>query len=119
VHAATTATLNLTNVNKSTAAAHLAELAAEATGAFRADLSAQAQAAFGQVISGSKVSSVGTVNSSAISSISSSQAVVLVAVTSTVRNSQAPAGQSRAYRLRVSLQRSSGHWLVSNLEFVA
>ena len=47
------------------------------------------------------------------------QATVLTAVTSIVKNTEAPEGQQRVYRMKMTLDHTDGRWLVSNVEFVA
>ena len=47
------------------------------------------------------------------------EAVWPVAARGTVRNKTSKKAQPRSYRLQVDLERVSGRWLVSGLEFVA
>lgn len=43
----------------------------------------------------------------------------LTAVTSVVKNTEAPEGQQRVYRMKMTLDHNDSRWLVSNVEFVA
>ena len=63
--------------------------------------------------------STGAAREVAIVTSDDSSATTIAAVTSTVKNSEVPDGQPRVYRMKLSLERHDGRWLVSNVEFVA
>jgi Mce-associated membrane protein len=117
VQAADQMVVNLTSMSASTEHQDMTKLMDGATGSFRAEFSQQAQA-FEQVLSQSKVTSTGRVVESGLVSADDNNAVALTAVTATVKNTDAPNGQQRVYRMRVTLQHQGNQWLVSNLEFV-
>ena len=66
-----------------------------------------------------QVESTGEVKSVGIIDATDDHATVLAAVTSTVKNTEAPDGELRVYRMKMILDQVDGRWLVSNVEFVA
>jgi Mce-associated membrane protein len=110
--------VNLTSVDKDSAQQSIQHLVDGATGDFRDQFSQQAQA-YQQMVTDSQVASSGKIVESGVVSIDDKTAVVLAAATATVKNKDAPSGEQRVYRMRITLQNESDRWLVSKLEFVA
>ena len=88
------------------------------TGPFR-DQFTSASGSFGDVLNQGRVESTGEVKEAGLVTSDDEHAVVLAAVTSTVKNTEAPDGEIRVYRMKVSLDSVDGNWLVSDVEFVA
>ncbi|WP_368680139.1 hypothetical protein R1X32_05800 (plasmid) [Rhodococcus opacus] len=88
------------------------------TGPFR-DQFTSASGNFGDVLNQGQVESTGEVKEAGLVTSDDEHAVVLAAVTSTVKNTEAPDGEIRVYRMKVSLDSVDGNWLVSDVEFVA
>ncbi|MGW5145888.1 hypothetical protein [Rhodococcus koreensis] len=88
------------------------------TGPFR-DQFTSASGSFGDVLNQGQVESTGEVKEAGLVEADDDHAVVLAAVTSTVKNTEAPDGEIRVYRMKVSLDSADGNWLVSDVEFVA
>ncbi|MCD2114736.1 hypothetical protein LQ384_26910 [Rhodococcus rhodochrous] len=74
---------------------------------------------FVDVLNEGQVESTGEVKSAGIVDSTDDHATVLAAVTSTVKNTEAPDGEIRVYRMKMTLDLVEGRWLVSNVEFVA
>lgn len=110
--------VNLTSVDQATAQRDIQRVVDGATGTFRDQFSQQA-GAYQKMLLDSQVSSAGKVVESGVTSIDGDKAVVLAAATATVKNKDAPAGEQRVYRMRLSLQNENDRWMVSKLEFVA
>lgn len=110
--------VQLVTLDHSSAKKNLDAIAADSTGAFR-DQWDKISANFASVLENGKVESTGEVKASGLVDIDDAHATVLTAVTSTVKNTEAPEGQQRVYRMKLTLAHSDGHWLVSNVEFVA
>jgi Mce-associated membrane protein len=109
--------VNLTTLKQATAQQDIARLLQGATGQFRQQFG-DASGSFQTVLHQAQVDSTGQVKEAAIESSDDQKASVLVAASATVKNTEAPQGQSRVYRMRVSMEHSGDSWLVSNVEFV-
>ncbi len=96
----------------------LDQILTSTTGDFRQQF-ADVSGSFEKVLGDGQVQSTGQVELAGISKIDDGQATVLAAVTSTVKNTEAPDGERRTYRMRLTLDDIDGDWLVSNVEFVA
>lgn len=88
------------------------------TGPFH-DQFAKSSGGFVDVLNEGQVESTGEVKSAGIVEATDDSATVLAAVTSTVKNVEAPDGELRVYRMKMTLDLIDGRWLVSNVEFVA
>ena len=88
------------------------------TGAFREQF-ISASGSFGDVLSTGQVESTGEVKEAGIVTADDNHAVALAAVASTVKNTEAPNGEIRVYRMKVTLDAVNDQWLVSDVEFVA
>lgn len=108
----------LVSLDHSTASDDLARIAADSTGSFK-DQFDEVSGSFAEVLGNGQVESTGEVTEAGIVDSTDEKATVLAAVTSTVKNTEAPGGQQRVYRMKVSLGNVDGNWLVSNVEFVA
>jgi Mce-associated membrane protein len=91
-------------------------LVEESSGDFKQQLIAQTDS-FSQGVADAKVTSRGTVTESAIQFASDEHAILLVTANATVKNTAAPNGVDRQYRVVVELERLDGApWTVSKLD---
>ncbi|WP_040795751.1 hypothetical protein [Nocardia higoensis] len=109
---------DLVSLRHDTAAADVQRIAEGTTGTFR-DQFTGTGATFTTVLEQGKVESTGHAEEVALLDVDDTKATTLAAVVSTVKNTEAPEGQPRVYRMKVTLESSSGTWLVSNVEFVS
>lgn len=109
---------NLVTLGKDNADADLSRVIDGTTGDFREQF-VSAAVGFGELLAEGGVESVGEVKSAGIVDSNDETAIVLAAVTSTVKNNEAPTGEVRVYRMKLTLADIEGKWLVSNVEFVA
>lgn len=109
--------VNLVTLRHGSAREDLDRILQGTTGAFR-DQFTDVSGSFGQVLEQGQVESTGEVKSAGLVDSDDSTATVIAAVTSTVKNTEAPEGDPRSYRMKVSLDKSGSEWLVSNVEFV-
>lgn len=117
VAAASREVAGLITVSDKTTQEDLDALREGATADFAAELEEQS-AALRTALQQQKVVSTGTVASAGVVSWSPERARVIVAAVGEVKNAGS-AGTPRAYRLQVDLRNVEGHWLVSDMEFVA
>lgn len=110
--------VNFVTMGHSSADSDLARILDGTTGDFRAQFASMADG-FRLLLDQGAVQSSGQVVGAGIVEADDDRATVLSAVTSTVKNSEAPDGEIRVYRMKLSLEHSDGRWLVSNVEFVA
>jgi Mce-associated membrane protein len=117
--AARQATVNFMSISAATVDSDIERIATGATGDFRDEFTRDA-AQVRSAVTQNKVASQGTVLRTGLVSGDTRTAVVLVAIDSTVHNKSAPNGRLSHYRIRVGLakDRQTGHWLVSQLQFV-
>ena len=118
VAAASAEVVNLTTVSAKDSAESIRRLLAGAAPSFQKEFKAS-QSAFENALTNEKVVSKGVVDSAGLVSLSGNKATVLVAVSATVTNTNTKSPETRTYRLRVSVERISGKWLVSEMAFVA
>lgn len=109
--------VTLTTVNPKNVKEQMRLLLAHSTGEFRRQFDA-ASPTFAKVVNDGEVSSKGTVAEAGVVSLSDDRSSVLVALNSTVRNSETDEDEPRNYRLRVDLEKEADQWLVSNMRFV-
>lgn len=117
VAAARAAVTDLTTADYRHPQRYLGRLRGDATGKFLSLLTNSATG-FANVLAAGKVQTAGRVVAVGVQRAGPATAELTVVADVTVRNAQAPAGGRRVYRLRVSLIRAGGHWLVSNVDFV-
>ncbi|UZG52818.1 hypothetical protein [Rhodococcus opacus] len=108
----------LVSLNHNSAQQDLDRIAANATGQFRDQFDSVADS-FAQVLGNGQVESTGEVKAAGIVDANDDTATVLAAVTSLVKNSEAPEGQPRVYRMKATLNHIDNQWLVASVEFVA
>lgn len=98
--------------------ADLNRIKSVATGSFQQQFE-QLATSFEQVLSSGEVLSTGSVKEAGIITADDDAAQVLAAVSSIVKNTEAPDGQQRVYRMKVDLTAADHAWKVSNVEFVS
>ncbi|GAC61461.1 hypothetical protein GSI01S_18_00210 [Gordonia sihwensis NBRC 108236] len=98
--------------------ADLDRISAVATGSFQKQFG-QLATSFEQVLASGEVRSTGAVKEAGIVEADDDSAKVLAAVSSVVKNTEAPDGQQRVYRMLVDLERQGDDWKVGNVEFVS
>jgi Mce-associated membrane protein len=108
---------NLFTIDKADPKGSLDRLTSGATGEFKQQLVGQADE-LSKAVSAANASSTGTVSEAGVRAVVDDRAAVLVSALARVRGDKAPQGETLAYRMVVSLQRTDGVWLVSGLEFV-
>jgi Mce-associated membrane protein len=116
--AARQAVISLTSLSHQNAEQTYTRLLQGTTGDYRNQLSQQA-GPFKDALTQGQVESSGQVLEAGVDKLDGATATALVVATANVKNTQAPQGENRQYRLHLTLQRQDGQWLVSNLEFVA
>ncbi|MGK2237492.1 MAG: Mce-associated membrane protein [Rhodococcus sp. (in: high G+C Gram-positive bacteria)] len=110
--------VNLVTLGKDSADADLSRVIDGTTGDFREQF-VSAAGGFGALLTEGGVESVGEVKAVGIVDSNEEAATVLAAVTSTVKNNEAPGGEVRVYRMKLTVTAVGSTWLVSNVEFVA
>ncbi|BAH55891.1 MULTISPECIES: hypothetical protein [Rhodococcus] len=115
---ATQMSTNLVTLRHQSVDEDIKKVADGTTGPFH-DQFATSSGGFGDVLNQGQVESTGEVKSAGIIDSSDDHATVLAAVTSTVKNTEAPDGEMRVYRMKLTLDLVDGRWLVSDVEFVA
>jgi len=109
--------VNMTSLDFNNAKEGVQRILDSSTGEFKADFSSRATD-FVKVVQESKVVTKGTVNLTAMQSMSEDSAVVLVAATSEVTNSAGAKNDPRAWRLKVTVNRDGGVLKMAKVEFV-
>ena len=108
---------DMTTLDFNKAAADVARVLSNSTGEFHADFASRVDD-FTAVVRDSKVVTSGTVNATAVESMTRESAVVLVAATSTVTNAAGGKEQPRKWRLSVTVSRDGDQLKMSKVEFV-
>ncbi|WP_285032525.1 hypothetical protein [Mycolicibacterium sp. lyk4-40-TYG-92] len=109
--------VNMTSLDFNNAKEGVQRILDSSTGEFKADFNTRATD-FVKVVQDSKVVTKGTVNLTAVQSMSEDSAVVLVAATSEVTNSAGAKNDPRAWRLKVTVNRDGGVLKMAKVEFV-
>ncbi|WP_055474524.1 hypothetical protein [Gordonia sp. HS-NH1] len=109
---------NLVTLRHGSADADVQRIRDGATGEFLNQIG-DTTGGFAAVLKQGQVDSTGEANEVAILSSNNKAATVIAAVTSQVKNSEAPEGQPRVYRMKLQLTHVDDRWLVSNVEFVS
>lgn len=109
--------VNMTSLDFNNAKEGVQHILDSSTGEFKADFTSRAND-FVKVVQESKVVTKGTVNLTAVQSMSVDSAVVLVAATSEVTNSAGAKNDPRAWRLKVTVNRDGGVLKMAKVEFV-
>lgn len=110
--------LNLTTIDWQHAEADMQRILDGATGQFHDDFASRSQP-FIEVVKQAKSTSVGTITEAGLESEDDGHARVLVAVAVKATAEGAPEQDSRAWRMRITVQRDGDQPKVSNVEFVA
>lgn len=110
--------LNLTTIDWQQAEGDVQRVLDSATGTFYDDFQKRSQP-FVEVVKQAQSKSVGTIAEAGLESVSGDEAEVLVAVTVQTSNAGAPEQQPRAWRMRLTVQKTGDDEAkVSNVEFV-
>lgn len=109
--------VNLTTIDWHHADADVQRILAGATGTFYDDFSQRSQP-FVEVVKKVQSVSTGTVTTAGLESSTDTEARVLVAVSVQTTTNDAPQQSSRAWRMRLSIQKVGDDAKVSNVEFV-
>jgi Mce-associated membrane protein len=109
--------VNLTTIDWHHADADVQRILAGATGTFYDDFSQRSQP-FVEVVKKVQSVSTGTVTTAGLESSTDNEARVLVAVSVQTTTNDAPQQSSRAWRMRLSIQKVGDDAKVSNVEFV-
>ncbi|WP_020501729.1 hypothetical protein [Sciscionella marina] len=117
VDAARNEVLNLLTIRPGQAKAGADKLMEGATGQFKQSFGAEKET-YLKMIDGQHVTSDGGIDAAGIESSGSSNATVLVAAHSTVKNDSNKKGSAREYRLKVMMTKVDDRWLASNVQFV-
>ncbi|MCW2751418.1 MAG: hypothetical protein JWR83_2528 [Aeromicrobium sp.] len=118
VAAARKEVLALTTISANSTNQDINRILGGASKEFRAQFQDQATT-FRKALSDGQVTSTGKIASAGLASFTGSKAQVLVAASGTVKNKTTTSAQPRNYRLKVSLVKSGGDWLVSGMDFVS
>lgn len=109
--------LALTSVGAETAQQDIDRLIRCATGDFKNQFTQQ-QGTFRKVLKLGAVKSQGQIQDAGVVSQDNGTVVVLIAANATVENSQNPKGEQRQYRMKATMIKRDGQWLMSKLGFV-
>lgn len=109
---------NLVTLRHGSADADVQRIRDGATGEFLNQIG-DTTGGFAAVLKQGQVDSIGEADEVAILSSNDETATAIAAVTSQVKNSEAPEGQPRVYRMKLQLAHVGGRWLVSDVEFVS
>jgi Mce-associated membrane protein len=109
--------VNMTSLDFNNAKEGVQHILDSSTGEFKADFASRATD-FVKVVQDSKVVTKGTVNLTAVQSMSKDSAVVLVAATSEVTNSAGAKNDPRSWRLKVTVSRDGDVLKMAKVEFV-
>lgn len=109
---------DLTTLSPTTLEPTLERLKKRLTGTFARQFDAF-YSTFASVVSEQKVTSRGSVQSVALSSLNDRSAVALVAARAVVTSKESKREIQRAYRFEVSLSKRGERWLISGMRFVS
>lgn len=106
------------NLGKDDTAASMAELRHNAVGAF-ADQVDTLEQTITALLDQGEVSASGDVLCAGVEKATDDEVTVLVAARGLIRNAEIPQGQTRDYRMAMTVTHKDGKWLVSDVEFLA
>ncbi|MCW2751518.1 MAG: hypothetical protein JWR83_2628 [Aeromicrobium sp.] len=115
---AKTAALGLSNLAPDTIEKQMASLIKISDGTFLEQLKNNQAGQINSVRKG-KVRSVGTIDAVGVVSSDDKSVVVAIALTAKVTGAKVTKPEVNLYRLKVSVAKKSGTWLVTNVEFVS
>jgi Mce-associated membrane protein len=107
----------LTTMTAETVEGRLDEMQRHVTGSFASQLERFASV-FASAVKTSKVTAKGQIEMSGVEKYSGKSATILVASSASIQTAKQKRATVRNYRMRVDLERQSGEWLVSGMEFV-
>jgi Mce-associated membrane protein len=111
------AAVNLVSVNYNTVDADIARVRDSSTGDF-GSLFGQNSDSYAGIVKQGKVISTGQVTEAGVESLDGDDAQILAAISSKVQNSQVPQGETRQYRVEMSMHYQDGAWKVAKMEFI-
>jgi Mce-associated membrane protein len=111
------AAVNLVSVNYNTADADIQRVRDSSTGDF-ASLFGQNTDSYAGVVKQGKVISTGQVTEAGVESLDGDDAQVIAGISSKVQNTQVPQGETRQYRVEMSMHYEDGAWKVAKMEFI-
>ncbi|MGV0834366.1 Mce protein [Mycolicibacterium thermoresistibile] len=109
--------LNLTNIDHTRAEADVQRILDLATGAFHDDFQRRSPS-FIEVVRNAQAKSEGTITEVALESLTGDEGLVLVAANVDTSNAAAEEQEVRAWRMRLTVQKTDDTAKVSNVEFV-
>lgn len=115
--AARQAAVNLTTIDFNSVESDVRRVLDGATGDF-GGLFGQNVDSYVGVVKEGQVVTKGEIAEAGVQELDDSSATVLVAITTTVKNKNVPNGEQRSYRLVERMEKHSGSWLVSRVDFV-
>jgi Mce-associated membrane protein len=118
ITAAKSDAVDVATYNYKTLSADFGRVEAESTPQFRGSFE-KSSAALAKVLTQYKASATAVALDAGVASISSSQAVVLVFINQTVNNTTQKNTSADESRVKVTLQRSGGKWLLAHLTLPA
>jgi Mce-associated membrane protein len=118
VAAARQRALSLTSINFNTADKDVNNVISGATGDFRT-MFTQNLSSYVDIVKKNQVITTGQVTAAGVQDINAKTAHIILAVQSDVRNTAAPKGEVRTYRMALQMEhQGDGSWLVSRVDFV-
>ena len=117
VEAASNGVVALLSIDHGRAAADVQRVLDSSIGAFRDDFASRAED-FIKTAQESKAVTVGSITAAALDSADADTAVVLVAASSQVTNSNGARNDPRPWRMSVTVSLDEDQWKMSNVEFV-
>lgn len=108
--------LSLLGISGDNVADRIEELLTHSTGDFRKQLQG-IRNSFGEIVREGEVSSTGEVDLAGVVSSTQDKSRIILALSSTVTNSQTKEPEPRNYRISVDLTWVEDEWLVSGMEF--
>lgn len=109
--------IDLTTLTADTVDDQLKAMQKRVTGSFAGELE-RFTSVFTQSVKSSKVVATGKVEAAGVSSLENDSASVVVASSAEIRTEKQKRATVRTYRIKVDLERRSGDWLISGMEFV-
>ena len=118
LHAARQAATDLMTVSYQTAPRDINRILGVSTGSFHAQVSADQKQLINETLSAHAVSTANVLGAGVVGGqVNGSTATVIVVVDSTITSKNAPNGVVNHYRETITLTRTGGHWLASQVDF--
>lgn len=109
--------VDLTTLDAATVKDKIDAMSRRTSGSFKQELTGITQA-FVAAVTKSNITAKGQIDSAALVSYQKDEAQVIVASTAQVTSGTDAQPVTRTYRMKVTLQRSGGTWLIDGMEFV-